>query len=236
MTKTLLIIEGVCVVVMLVGILGQRSQLIPFKAAFGSFALAALVISIVALIALVMLVLSFGPIQMASRPLILIAFAVGVVPLVMIVLLVGKGLQVPKIHDISTNLDDNIVFEKAPALRKAGENSLGLPSEKVIRLHREFYQLQPLVFDDKANNVYRRALEIANELGWDIHYQNDERLVFEATDTTALFGFVDDIGVRIRETEGKSVVDVRSVSRVGVSDLGANAKRVLRFQGMFRDD
>ena len=41
------------------------------------------------------------------------------------------------------------------------------------------------------------------------------------------FGFKDDVVVRVRENaEGGSLVDVRSVSRVGRSDLGVNAKRI----------
>jgi uncharacterized protein (DUF1499 family) len=51
-------------------------------------------------------------------------------------------------------------------------------------------------------------------------------LAIEAYDTSALFRFVDDVAVRIRGAEGGSVVDVRSTSRVGVSDLGANARRI----------
>jgi uncharacterized protein (DUF1499 family) len=50
----------------------------------------------------------------------------------------------------------------------------------------------------------------------------------EATDTTFWFGFKDDVVVRVRAAEngGGSIVDVRSVSRVGQSDLGLNAKRI----------
>ncbi|MEK9866784.1 MAG: DUF1499 domain-containing protein, partial [Betaproteobacteria bacterium] len=52
----------------------------------------------------------------------------------------------------------------------------------------------------------------------------------EAVDTTFLFGFRDDLVVRISAEEGKGTrVDVRSKSRVGMSDLGQNAKRIARF-------
>ena len=51
-----------------------------------------------------------------------------------------------------------------------------------------------------------------------------------ATDTTFWFGFKDDVAIRIRaDANGGSLVDVRSVSRVGGSDLGANAARIERF-------
>ncbi|HEX2482883.1 MAG TPA: DUF1499 domain-containing protein, partial [Methylomirabilota bacterium] len=51
----------------------------------------------------------------------------------------------------------------------------------------------------------------------------------EATATTTWFGFKDDVVVRVRAREGGSRVDVRSLSRVGVGDLGANAARVRAF-------
>ncbi len=50
--------------------------------------------------------------------------------------------------------------------------------------------------------------------------------MIEATATTFWFGFKDDVVVRVRSTVNGSIVDVRSVSRVGQSDLGANAKRI----------
>jgi uncharacterized protein (DUF1499 family) len=53
-----------------------------------------------------------------------------------------------------------------------------------------------------------------------------DKLRLEATDTTLLFGFKDDIVVRITPHGNGSVVDVRSQSRIGGSDFGANASRV----------
>ena len=47
------------------------------------------------------------------------------------------------------------------------------------------------------------------------------------------FGFVDDIVIRVRATESGSEVDLRSVSRVGRSDLGANAARIEAFAEKF---
>jgi uncharacterized protein (DUF1499 family) len=51
----------------------------------------------------------------------------------------------------------------------------------------------------------------------------------EATATTRWFGFKDDVVVRIRPDATGSRVDVRSVSRVGKSDVGTNAARVRTF-------
>ena len=54
-------------------------------------------------------------------------------------------------------------------------------------------------------------------------------LRIEATDTTPFFAFKDDIVVRITPAGGGSRVDLRSVSRLGRSDLGKNAERIRAF-------
>jgi fatty-acyl-CoA synthase len=59
--------------------------------------------------------------------------------------------------------------------------------------------------------------------------------MLEATATTGWFGFKDDIAVRIRAVDGATRVDMRSVSRVGLSDLGANARRVSAFMDELAD-
>ena len=65
------------------------------------------------------------------------------------------------------------------------------------------------------------------DMGLEIVTVDEAAGLVEATDTTFWFGFKDDLVVRVREANGGSVVDVRSVSRVGMSDLGANAARIL---------
>ena len=78
--------------------------------------------------------------------------------------------------------------------------------------------------------AYQAALETVNAKGWTVVTADPEAGRIEATDTTFWFEFKDDVLIRVMpEGEGGSRVDVRSVSRVGLSDLGANAKRVKLF-------
>ena len=58
----------------------------------------------------------------------------------------------------------------------------------------------------------------------------------EAVATTAWFGFKDDIVVRIVESGDGSLVDVRSKSRLGLSDVGTNARRIRRFMAQMQPD
>jgi uncharacterized protein (DUF1499 family) len=80
--------------------------------------------------------------------------------------------------------------------------------------------------------VLQRAEQLARERGWAVAGVDPAAGTLEATATTLFFRFKDDVVLRVRsdlERPGGSVVDMRSISRVGGSDIGVNAKRVRRF-------
>ena len=77
--------------------------------------------------------------------------------------------------------------------------------------------------------AFAKALAAARAEGWTIIASDPGSGRIEATATTPWFGFRDDVAVRIRPEGRGSRVDVRSVSRIGRGDLGANAKRVRAF-------
>ncbi len=70
------------------------------------------------------------------------------------------------------------------------------------------------------------ALATAHTMGWEIVASDPVHDRIEATATTFWFGFKDDVSVRITSSGSGSRVDVRSLSRIGQSDVGANAKRI----------
>jgi uncharacterized protein (DUF1499 family) len=84
------------------------------------------------------------------------------------------------------------------------------------------------------DQAYSRALAAVGALGWEIVATVPAEGRIEATDTTAWFGFKDDVVIRIRPQGSASRVDVRSKSRVGMSDLGANAERIGRLLDRLR--
>lgn len=87
--------------------------------------------------------------------------------------------------------------------------------------------IQTLVLNVDESTVFDLVLVALNENGWDIVPAALQKGRIEATVTSPWFGFKDDVMIRIRsESETITLVDIRSVSRVGISDLGANAKRV----------
>ena len=147
--------------------------------------------------------------------------------------------SVPAIHDASTDLVDPPAFVTLP-LRKDNLESVpdeGRPGWKNIppverwrALHGEAYpDLKPVRLAIPPDAAIKRAEALAKERGWVIASVDPQAGHLEATATTRFFRFRDDVIVRARPFEGGSIVDVRSVSRVGRSDLGMNAKRVRKF-------
>lgn len=144
--------------------------------------------------------------------------------------------SIPPIHDISTDLDNPPAFSQAVVRARAavrGGNDLDL-LHKHTREGRAFTELQrqhypeitPVTTALDPARTFDIALDLARERGWAIGETNADTGSIEATDRTFWFGFTDDIAIRVRPEGGGARVDVRSVSRVGRSDLGANAKRI----------
>ena len=149
----------------------------------------------------------------------------------------GSGVTIPPIHDISTDVDNPPQFVDVLALR--GENSnptvfgTGNPRitpEEHARLQREAYpDVVTKVFQEPAPYVFGRALQAVDALGWELVAREPEEGRIEATDTTFWFRFKDDIVIRIVETPEGTLLDARSTSRVGLSDVGKNAARLRAF-------
>ncbi len=139
-----------------------------------------------------------------------------------------KGASVPAIHNISTDVVDPPQFTQAiVALRGEGSNPLVYDSEELAVVQQGAYpDVKTLrVATDTAQTV-RNVVAALEEMGLEVVTVDEGRGVVEATDTTFWFGFKDDVVIRVRALGDGSQVDVRSVSRVGLSDLGANASRI----------
>lgn len=89
--------------------------------------------------------------------------------------------------------------------------------------------IKPLMIDAAPAAVFEAAARIADQRGWDVVTSDAAGGVLEVTHTSPWWGFKDDLGIRIRADGAGSLVDVRSISRVGGSDLGANAARISAF-------
>ena len=137
---------------------------------------------------------------------------------------------VPPIHDITTDTENPPEFVAILPLRKDAPNPAEYGGPEVAAQQRKGYpDLGPAILPVPPDTAFERALLTVRGMGWEIVDANSTEGRIEATDTTFWFGFKDDIVVRITPVEAGSRVDVRSVSRVGRSDVGTNAKRILEF-------
>lgn len=147
-----------------------------------------------------------------------------------------RAESVPPIHDITTDLADPPAFEAVLPLRRNAPNPSEHEGDSIAALQREGYpDLGPLTLEVPPDAAFRRALRAAREMGWEIVESDPARGRIEATATTLWFGFEDDVVVRVRPAPGGSRVDVRSVSRVGRSDVGTNARRIRAYLGKVSD-
>ena len=85
-----------------------------------------------------------------------------------------------------------------------------------------------------SSYAFSLALRTARGMGWELVDQNRREGRIEATATTPWFGFKDDVVIRVSSASGISRVDVRSKSRVGRGDVGANAGRVRAYLAALR--
>lgn len=147
----------------------------------------------------------------------------------------------PAIHDISTDLADPPGFrtltmrpdnlDAIPGMDDEDMKSMS-PQQRWVLIHqKEYDDIRSVRINEPVPSVVAKAERLAESRGWDVALALPEEGRLEATDTSSLFRFKDDIVLRVKPTEtGEgSIVDMRSISRVGVGDLGANAKRVRSF-------
>lgn len=143
-----------------------------------------------------------------------------------------RARTVPAIHDVTTDTQDPPAFVAVLPLRAGAANPAAYGGDSVAALQRKGYpDLQALHLGVPPQTAYTRALAAARGMGWDVVGTDSAAGRVEATATTRWFGFKDDVVVRLRPEGGGTRVDVRSVSRVGGSDVGANAARIRAYLG-----
>lgn len=137
--------------------------------------------------------------------------------------------EAPPLHDISTNLEDPPQFR---ALELREDNLIPFNNiEEWRAAHREGYpDIDPVLINKSPTDVLADARTLAEQRGWDIVSADPQAGRMEATAYAGYIRFMDDVVVEVTPVaDGSTRVDMRSVSRVGVSDLGYNAARIEGF-------
>ena len=147
---------------------------------------------------------------------------------------------VPPIHDITTDVVDPPVFSAAIVKARKDDHALNASdyygatkvpwkgetktvAEWQRKAYTDIHTVQLLIPPAK---MYDRALKAAKAMGWKIVTDDPATGRIEASDTTFFFGFTDDIVIRVAKSGMGAKLDIRSESRVGISDVGKNASRI----------
>ena len=158
-----------------------------------------------------------------------------IMPLLLLATLLRFALDgaKPIIHDITTDTVDVPQFKIAGTLRGESSNSLAIQRHAIAEQATAYPHIQTLHSEMPVSDALAQAETVAEQLGWIIYYRDPAGGAIEAYDKTPLWGFIDDIVIRVSSKGHGSHIDLRSVSRVGQGDLGANAARITRFFSAF---
>jgi hypothetical protein len=149
-----------------------------------------------------------------------------------------KVIAYPRLVEVSTDLEDPPPFDNAVTDRGPGAAPIGNPTDEEAELQRNAYPDNvSRHYSVGPQRVFDDALAIVNDRGWRIlasHRpdENDENGSIAAVARTLIFGFSQDVAIRIQPDEDGALVDMRSAARNGAHDLGADADRIRAF---FRD-
>ena len=164
----------------------------------------------------------------SGRGLALLGVACGALLVGVVALTSGPSSELPPINDITTDLVDPPAFTHDPADR---DRDMSYPPEFVEDVRAAYSDLQTISVAASPAEALTRAESTARDLGWEVVEVDAAAGTLLARQSTAVFMFVDDVVVRVRPSEGGgATVDVRSKSRDGRGDLGANAERIRSFQ------
>jgi uncharacterized protein (DUF1499 family) len=198
----------------------HRFDLVGWQAALGLFAMAALLAGIGAIWCLVQLLRRRG------GTITVVAAAVGFAALAAPVSVIVAAGDKPPINDISTDTANPPAFVAIDATVRGddvtpiGYNPAFAPQQ--ARAYPEIRSLPLPVPRDRAFDLAMAAVKS----DWQIIAANRSEGRIEAVETSNWWGFSDDVVIRLTSTPAGTLVDVRSKSRVGESDLGANARRI----------
>jgi uncharacterized protein (DUF1499 family) len=223
--KILTLIAGILALLLLLvsGPLYQ-AEILGLMNAFLAMRIALIVGAVAIVLALIQVVFMRKTI---SWPVTGIAVLCAAVAIFMPLSMMNKAKSVPPIHDITTDLVNPPKFVAILALRANASNPAAYQGEEIASQQREAYpELQTQKYSQTTEQVFDAALAAVKHMGLDVVTADKTLGLIEAYDTTTWFGFVDDVVIRIQSAEQTTMLDARSKSRVGMSDIGKNAERL----------
>lgn len=212
-----------------------QSAVIPPMGGFVLFALGTVVAGLGAtLLGLIGYVAARRDFESGRRRQALSAIGLGAALLAAVAYAASAGEGLPRINDIATDVTDPPAFLPDTVSDDPARRDMTYPPGFASQVRSAYPDLAPIELAMPQSDAFALALEAARGMGWHITHESEPLGAFDATDTTRIFRFVDDITVRVRAAGEGSRIDVRSKSRDGQGDLGANANRIRAYTTALR--
>lgn len=215
------------VVFLIIGLIGAQAGLLPMLAML-LLTIGSLIVIIGGISGATGLIASKGTGGGSSPAMAWSAVALGVAALLNAGMMMGGGGA--PIHDISTDTVDPPQFVAVAALRGPDDNPIEYAAESAEIQAAAYPDIETIVLLDPRSFVFETALQVVDDMGWEIVDSNLTEGRIEATASTPYVGFKDDVVIRVRAARAETLVDVRSKSRIGRGDMGANAARIRAFR------
>ncbi len=128
----------------------------------------------------------------------------------------------PPINDVSTDTEDPPVFwfTATPS---------DYPAQNAGPQRAAYPDVRPLDLPFPSDDTFAAALALVQARGWEVLSDDPAEGQIEAIARSRIFGFEDEVAIRVSETDGGARIDMRSRSRLGQIDRGANARRIVAF-------
>ncbi len=211
------------VAALVIGPLAAHFEVVPPLGGFGAFVVAGVV-------GLFNSVAGVFALRRGARRRAIATIVLSEIPVLVLIYATASGLGKPAINDITTDLAEppNLLYAQSQP-GNAGRDMVYPEAFKDV-VRSGYPDLKPLALAEPPDKAFERALHLAQQRpGWEVGFVNGAGRVFEGVATSRIFGFKDDFVVRVRPDGSGSLVDMRSKSRDGKGDLGANAERIRVF-------
>jgi len=230
-----IVLAAIGTIFVILALVGARVGILPPMPAFGIFGIAMLALIVCIFVTVIGLILSKGTGGGASAVRVWSALTVAILIMAVSVSQQPESSGSSPIHDITTDIGNPPSFEAIVPLRKASgaRNPPEYAGKEAATIQKAIYpEIVTLTVEKPTDEVFVAAEKVARDLGWEIIRADPDSGQIEATATTYWFRFKDDVVIRLTPRGNESYVDIRSKSRIGQGDMGANAGRIKDFLTM----
>lgn len=233
-------LDGCAAIVLIVGgIALAHLEILPPMMGVQAIILGVIVATLAFLIGIVALIRTTNPRLRFGRPKAIIGTLLGLATVATVVAVVAQSIgspsRFPLINDITTDFANPPVFVHAPTLKENQDKDMGYQRARLQTAQTAYYgTLAPLHTIDPPAVAFEHVKTVASEMpGWKITYSDPSRFALEGVSTSPLMHFKDDFAIEVRPAGTGSDIEMRSKSRDGLGDFGANVARIHSFFAMF---